>query len=73
MILTTLASSENNYTVYLPIITGKYITIDWGDGTQEHYETAGSFSHRYSVSESSNFDIKIIGDTKGLNSNIAVR
>ena len=68
MILTALASSENDYTVYLPTITGKYITIDWGDGTQEHYETAGAFSHRYSVGESSDFDIKIIGDIKGLNS-----
>ena len=68
MILTALASSKNDYTVYLPEITGSNITINWGDGTQEDYGTTGYFSHKYSVSESSNFDIKIIGDIKGLNS-----
>ena len=68
MILTALASSKNDYTVYLPEITGSNITINWGDGTQEDYGTTGYFSHKYSVSEPSNFDIKIIGDIKGLNS-----
>ena len=68
MILTALASSKNDYTVYLPEITGSNITIDWGDDTQEDYGTTGYFSHKYSVSEPSNFDIKIIGDIKGLNS-----
>ena len=68
MILTAGVFSTYNYTVHLPQIIGSNITIDWGDGTQENYETTGYFTHQYSVEQSTEYDIKITGDIKGLNS-----
>ena len=68
MILTADVFSRYNYTVHLPQIIGSNITIDWGDGTQENYETTGYFTHQYSVEQSTEYDIKITGDIKGLNS-----
>ena len=68
MILTANVYSGYNYTVHLPQIIGSNITIDWGDGTQENYETTGYFTHQYSVDQSTEYDIKITGDIKGLNS-----
>ena len=68
MILTAGVFSTYNYTVHLPQIIGSNIIIDWGDGTQENYETTGYFTHQYSVEQSTEYDIKITGDIKGLNS-----
>ena len=68
MILTANVDSKYKYTVHLPQIIGSNITIDWGDGTQENYETTGYFTHQYSVDQSTEYDIKITGDIKGLNS-----
>ena len=68
MVLVTEANESNGYTAYLPQIIGSNITIDWGDGTQENYETTGFFTHKYSVNQSTSFEIKITGDIKGLNS-----
>ena len=68
MILVTEVNESNGYTAYLPQIIGSNITIDWGDGIQEDYETTGYFTHKYFVSQPTSFDIKITGDIKGLNS-----
>ena len=67
-IFVTEANENNGYTAYLPKIIGSNITIDWGDGTKENYETTGFFTHTYSVNQSTPFEIKITGDIKGLNS-----
>lgn len=62
MILVTRANFTNNFTAYLPQIAGSNITVDWGDGKKENHDYGGAFTHQYSVSEPTNFEIKISGE-----------
>ena len=70
LILVTDANDGNDYTAYLPKICGSNISIDWGDGKLESYETSGWFSHKYETNKQTSYYIKIKGNIEELHSKI---